>query len=82
MYSLNFIFLMFPMIFQSLMGLRKSRCDVLNGTIQRWACLISTIKKNPQWITVHGGDSIILDLECTNLGRPLPFSFQTTCKKK
>jgi hypothetical protein len=31
---------MFPMIFQSLMGLRKSRCDILSGTTQGWACLI------------------------------------------
>jgi hypothetical protein len=29
---------MFPMIFQSLMGLGKSRCNVLNGTTQGWAC--------------------------------------------
>jgi hypothetical protein len=28
------------MIFQSLMGLGKSRCDVLNGTTQGWTCLI------------------------------------------
>jgi hypothetical protein len=30
---------MFPMIFQSLMGPRKSRCDVLSGIIQGWAHL-------------------------------------------
>jgi hypothetical protein len=30
---------MFPMIFQSWMGLGKSRCDVLIGTTQGWACL-------------------------------------------
>jgi hypothetical protein len=29
---------MFPMIFQSLMGPRKSRCDVPNGTTQRCFC--------------------------------------------
>ncbi len=29
---------MFPMIFQSLMGLGKSRCDVPIGTTQRWVC--------------------------------------------
>jgi hypothetical protein len=29
---------MFPMIFQSSMGLGKSRCDVPNNAIQRWAC--------------------------------------------
>jgi hypothetical protein len=27
------------MIFQSLMGPRRSRCDVPSGTIQGWACL-------------------------------------------
>jgi hypothetical protein len=27
------------MIFQILMGLRKSRCDISSGTTQRWACL-------------------------------------------
>jgi hypothetical protein len=27
------------MIFQSLSGLRKSRCDVLGGTTQGWVCL-------------------------------------------
>jgi len=26
------------MIFQSLMGLEKSRCDILSGITQRWAC--------------------------------------------
>jgi hypothetical protein len=30
---------MFPMIFQSSMGPRKSRCDIPNGTTQGWACL-------------------------------------------
>jgi len=34
------------MIFQSLMGPRKSRCDVLDGTIQEWACPFSSIKKS------------------------------------
>jgi hypothetical protein len=29
---------MFLMIFQSLMGLGKSKCDVPNGTTQGWAC--------------------------------------------
>ncbi len=29
---------MFPMIFQSLMGSKKSRCDVPSGTTQGWAC--------------------------------------------
>jgi hypothetical protein len=29
---------MFSMIFQSLMGLRKSKCDVPNGTTQGWVC--------------------------------------------
>jgi hypothetical protein len=29
---------MFPMNFQSLMGLGKSRCDVLNGSTQGWVC--------------------------------------------
>ncbi len=28
----------FPMIFKSLMGARKSRCDVPSGTTQGWAC--------------------------------------------
>jgi hypothetical protein len=27
-------------IFQSLMDLRKSRCDILSGTTQGWACPI------------------------------------------
>jgi hypothetical protein len=31
---------MFPMIFQSLMGLRKLKCDILSGTTQGWAWLI------------------------------------------
>jgi len=30
---------------------------------------------------MHGGDFIILHLECTNLRRSFPFSFQFTCKK-
>jgi len=29
---------MIPMIFQSLMGLEKSRCDVLSGTTQGHGC--------------------------------------------
>jgi hypothetical protein len=29
---------LFPMIFQSLMGLRKSKCDVLSGTTQGCFC--------------------------------------------
>jgi hypothetical protein len=28
----------FLMIFQSLMGLEKSKCDVSSGTTQGWAC--------------------------------------------
>ncbi len=37
---------MFLMIFQSLMGLGKSRCDVLSGTTQGWACpcLVNGVK--------------------------------------
>jgi hypothetical protein len=31
----------FLMIFQSSMGPRKSKCDVPNGTTQRWVCLCS-----------------------------------------
>ncbi len=69
------------MIFQSSMGLRKSRCDIPNGNIQEWACPFSVIKRL-QWIAVHEGDFIILHLECRSLGRSFPFSFQTTCKKK
>jgi hypothetical protein len=38
--------------------------------------------KGPQWITIHEGDFIILNLECTGLGRSFPFSFQIACKKK
>jgi hypothetical protein len=38
--------------------------------------------KSPQWITIHEGDFIILNLECTSLGRSLPFSFQIACKKE
>jgi hypothetical protein len=42
MYSLKkvmkFFIEVFPMIFQSSMGIGKSRCDVPNGTTQRWAC--------------------------------------------
>jgi hypothetical protein len=30
---------MFHMIFQSSMGLEKSRCDIPSGTTQGWACL-------------------------------------------
>jgi hypothetical protein len=29
---------MFPMIFQILMGIGKSKYDVPNGTTQEWAC--------------------------------------------
>jgi hypothetical protein len=36
--NMNVFILTFPMIFQSLMGPRKSRCDVPYGTTQRWAC--------------------------------------------
>ncbi len=35
---------MFLMIFQSLMGPRKSRCDIPNGTTQRWAFPINIPK--------------------------------------
>jgi hypothetical protein len=34
------------MIFQSSMGLGKSRCDVPNGNVQEWACPFSVIKKS------------------------------------
>jgi hypothetical protein len=37
---------MFLMIFQTSMGLGKSRCDVPNGNIQEWACPFSVIKKS------------------------------------
>ncbi len=33
------------MIFQTSMGLGKSRCDVPNGNIQQWARPFSVIKK-------------------------------------
>ncbi len=69
------------MIFQSSMGLGKSRCDVPNGNIQEWACPFSVIKKSSV-DSVHEGDFIILHLECRSLGRSFPFSFQTTCKKR
>jgi hypothetical protein len=49
MYSLkNYenIYLSVSMIFQSLMGPRKSMCDVPNGTIQEWACPFNAIKKS------------------------------------
>jgi hypothetical protein len=35
------------MIFQSLMGLEKLRCDVSNGTTQGWACQTTLNPKNP-----------------------------------
>jgi hypothetical protein len=38
--------------------------------------------KSPQWITIHEGDFIVLNLKCMGLGRSFPFSFQITCKKK
>jgi hypothetical protein len=31
------------MIFQSLMGLGKSRCDVLSGTTQGWVCCLCLV---------------------------------------
>jgi len=37
---------MVVMIFQSSMGLKKSRHDIPNGTIQGWAFLFSIIKKS------------------------------------
>ncbi len=30
---------MSPMVFQSSMGVRKSRCEIPNATTQGWACL-------------------------------------------
>jgi len=30
--------LVFPIIFQSSMGLRKSKCDIPSGNMQGWAC--------------------------------------------
>jgi hypothetical protein len=30
---------MFPVIFQSSIGIGKSRCDIPSGTTQEWACL-------------------------------------------
>ncbi len=37
--------------------------------------------KSPQWITIHEGDFIISNLECTGLGRSFPFSFQIAMQK-
>ncbi len=37
---------MFPTIFQSLMGLRKSRCDIPIGTTQSWAYLANSFAKS------------------------------------
>jgi hypothetical protein len=37
--------------------------------------------KSPQWITIHEGDFIILNLECTGLGRSFPFPFQIAMQK-
>jgi hypothetical protein len=34
---------MFPMIFQSLMALGKSSCDIFSGITQGWACLIMIV---------------------------------------
>ncbi len=36
---MNMFIQVFPMIFQSSMGLGKLRCDVFSGTIEGWACL-------------------------------------------
>jgi hypothetical protein len=38
MYSIIFFMKMFPMIFQSWMGPRKSRCDVPSSTTQGHGC--------------------------------------------
>jgi hypothetical protein len=35
---------MFPMIYQSSMGLKKSRCDIPNDTTQGWACPFSLLQ--------------------------------------
>jgi len=40
------VFLNVPMIFQSSMGPRKSRCDVPSGITQGWACSLGKWKKN------------------------------------
>jgi hypothetical protein len=38
MFFYEFFLMYFFIIFESFIDLRKSRCDVLNGTTQRWAC--------------------------------------------
>jgi hypothetical protein len=40
------VYLNVPMIFQSSMGPRKSRCDVLSGITQGWACSLGKWKNN------------------------------------
>ncbi len=43
------------MIFQSLMGPRKSSCDVPNGATQGWACLVNSPKilKTTPYLTTY-----------------------------
>ncbi len=63
------------MIFQSLMGPRKSRCDVTNGTTQEWACpllrfyhVISkkrSLYKNPCLETYRAFRKILEELNVT-----------------
>jgi hypothetical protein len=37
---------MFPVIFQSSMGLGKSRCDIPNGSTQEWGVAIKFYQNN------------------------------------